>query len=48
MNFDLIYPAILAFLLMVVGVVLTAVEFYKLEKEESEGNDRSRAGRGKK
>ncbi len=48
MNFDLIHFAILAFLLMVIGVVLTVVEFYKLGKEESEGNDRSRAGRGKK
>ena len=48
MSFDLIYPAIIAFLLMVVGLVLTAVEFNKLQREESEGNDQAGAGRGKK
>ena len=46
MIFSLIYPAIIVFLLMVVGLVLTAVEFNKMKKVESEGNDRAGAGRG--
>lgn len=39
MTFDLIYPAIFVFLLMLVGVVLTAVEFNSLEKKQAEGKD---------
>lgn len=41
MTFDLIYPAIFVFLLLAIGVVLTAVEFQQLEKEEAEKKDRS-------
>ena len=48
MIFDLIHPAIIVFLLMVVGLVLTTIEFNKLNREESEGNDRAGADRGKK
>jgi len=35
MTFELIYPAILVFLLMLIGVVLTAVEFNSLEKKQA-------------
>lgn len=34
MTFDLIYPAVLVFMLMLVGVVLTAMEFNSLEKKQ--------------
>lgn len=44
MSFDLIYPAVLAFLLMAVGVVLTIVEFNKLEQQDSKSNDRPETG----
>ncbi|GEM_PF-2434657 len=47
MTFDLIFPAMLVFLLMMVGVVLTVIEFNKLEREESEREKRSEAGRPK-
>lgn len=36
MSFDLIYPAIIVFLLMAIGIVLTIVEFKNLEKGEPE------------
>lgn len=39
MTFDLIYPAIFVFLLMLVGVVLTAVEFNSLEKKQANDKD---------
>lgn len=39
MTFDLIYPAIFVFLLMLVGVVLTAVEFNSLEKKQASDKD---------
>jgi hypothetical protein len=39
MTFDLIYPAVLVFLLMLVGVVLTAIEFNSLEKKQSKDKD---------
>ncbi len=39
MTFDLIYPAVLVFLLMLVGVVLTAVEFNSLEKKHAKDMD---------
>jgi len=45
MSFDLIYPAVLAFLLMAVGVVLTIVEFNKLEQQDSKSNDRPGTGK---
>lgn len=45
MTFDLIYPAIFVFLLMIIGVVLTAIEFNQLEKDEAEEKDRSGNGR---
>tara|TARA_R100001039_G_scaffold39105_1_gene43868 strand:- start:5155 stop:5310 length:156 start_codon:yes stop_codon:yes gene_type:complete len=41
MTFDLIYPAIFVFLLMIIGVVLTAIEFNQLEEEERQDKDRS-------
>ncbi|MDZ7768522.1 MAG: hypothetical protein U5K38_05365 [Woeseiaceae bacterium] len=47
MTFDLIYPAIFVFLLMIVGVVLTALEFNHLEEEEAEDKDRSGVGQRK-
>ena len=36
MSFDLFFPAILVFALMLVGVVLTVLEFNKLQREERE------------
>lgn len=39
MTFDLIYPAVFVFLLMLVGVVLTAVEFNSLEKKQTKDQD---------
>jgi hypothetical protein len=41
MTFNLIYPAILVFMLMLVGVVLTAVEFNSLEKKQGKDKDDS-------
>ncbi len=37
-SFNLLYPAILVFALLVIGVVLTAVEFKKLENS-ADGQD---------
>lgn len=37
MTFELIYPAVLVFLLMLGGVVLTVVEFNDLQKEQNKG-----------
>jgi hypothetical protein len=48
MTFDLIYPAILVFTLMIVGVVLTAVEFKQLEKKQAEAEAGSGADQDKK
>jgi hypothetical protein len=39
MTFELIYPAILVFMLMLIGVVLTAVEFNSLEKKQAKDKD---------
>lgn len=39
MTFDLIYPAVLVFMLMLVGVVLTVVEFNTLEKKQARHKD---------
>lgn len=36
MSFSLIYPAIFVFLMMLIGVVLTVVEFNKSQKTEAE------------
>ncbi len=45
MSIDLIYPAMLVFLLMLIGVILTAVEFRDLNKDQPKfkGDDRSEA-----
>lgn len=40
MTFELIYPAVLVFLLMLVGVVLTVVEFNDLQKKQNKGKDK--------
>lgn len=40
MSFDLIYPAIFIFLLLVVGLVLTVMEFKKLN--DSKNDERQR------
>lgn len=37
MTFELIYPAVLLSLLMLVGVVLTVVEFNDLQKKQNNG-----------
>lgn len=42
MTFDLIYPAIIAFFLMLIGIVLTAIEFSHLGKKEAEEKERSK------
>ena len=39
MNFDLMYPGLVAFVLVLIGVVLTAVEFKKMEREEERKED---------
>lgn len=44
MTFDLLFLAILVFALMLVGVVLTVLEFNKLEKEEREKYSGKRGG----
>ncbi|MDX1587345.1 MAG: hypothetical protein R3296_00270 [Oleiphilaceae bacterium] len=36
MSFSLIYPAIFVFLMMLIGVVMTIVEFNKSQKTEAE------------
>lgn len=41
MTFNLLYPAILVFLLMLIGIILTAIEFKQLQKKEPEDKDRS-------
>jgi hypothetical protein len=41
MTFDLIYPAVLVFMLMLVGVVLTAIEFNSLQKKQDEDKDKT-------
>lgn len=41
MTFNLIYPAIFVFSLMLIGVVLTAIEYKHLEKKGAEEKDRS-------
>ena len=33
MNFDFLYPAIFVFLMLVVGLVLTVLEFSKMQKD---------------
>lgn len=42
MTFNLIYPALIVFFLMLIGVVLTAVEYKHLEKKGAEEKDRSK------
>lgn len=44
MNFDLMVPGILVFSLIFIGVVLTIVEFKKMEQEE-ENKASKRSGR---
>lgn len=45
-SFDLLYPAILVFALLVIGVVLTAVEFHKLENSDDDrDSDHRNAGK---
>lgn len=39
MNFNLLYPAIIVFTLLIVGLVMTVLEFKKLEKEEKNENE---------
>lgn len=34
MSFDLLYPAIVVFALLIVGLVMTVLEFSKIDKEE--------------
>ena len=36
MNFDLMYPGIVAFVLVLIGVVLTVIEFKKMEQEREQ------------
>lgn len=47
MTFDLIYPAIFVFLLMITGVVLTVIEFNHLEEEEADEKNGSGASKRK-
>lgn len=47
MNFELIYPAIIVFSLMSIGVVLTYLEFKRLEEEQSDSEDISETDHGK-
>lgn len=46
MTFDLLFPAIVVFVLMLVGVILTVFEFHKLSKEgqETRSEERGRDG----
>jgi|AntRauTorcE11897_2_1112592.scaffolds.fasta_scaffold26923_1 hypothetical protein len=44
MNFDLMVPGILVFSLIFIGVVLTIVEFKKMEQEEDRKSEK-RSGR---
>jgi len=44
MTFDLFFPAIIVFVLMLIGVVLTVHEFNKLEKKERETRSDKRGG----
>jgi len=41
MTFDLIYPAVLVFMLMLVGVVLTAIEFNSLQKKQDKDKNKT-------
>ena len=36
MNFDIMYPGIVAFILVLIGVVLTVIEFKKMEREKQQ------------
>jgi hypothetical protein len=36
MSFDLLYPAIIAFSLLLIGLVLTILEFKKMNSKEDE------------
>lgn len=41
MTLELIYPAVLVFLLMLTGVVLTVVEFNDLQKKQEKGKSKA-------
>jgi len=45
MTINLIFPAILVFALMLTGVVLTVLEFNRMERDEKKSNDRGRDSR---
>lgn len=46
MNIDLMYPGIVAFVLVLIGVVLTVIEFKRME-QETEQKKASRADQSK-
>ena len=42
MTINLIFPAILVFALMLIGVVLTVIEFNRMERDEQDRNGKGR------
>jgi hypothetical protein len=43
MSFDLLYPAIVVFAMLIVGLVMTVIEFNKFENDDEERESKRRA-----
>jgi hypothetical protein len=43
MSFDLLYPAIIVFAMLIVGLVMTVIEFNKFENDDEERKSKRRA-----